>query len=46
MIDEAALTAQKELGLELGMSEIMKKPAFLNEEQWTAVLKRRDSLRL
>lgn len=43
---EAALTAQKELGLELGMSEIMKKPAFLNEEQWTAVLKRRDSLRL
>lgn len=37
---EAAVSAQKELGLELNALDKMGKPGFLSDEQWSHVLKR------
>lgn len=37
---EAAVSAQKELGLKLSVLDEMSKPGFLSDEQWSHVLKR------
>lgn len=41
---EAAAEAQKELGMELGSLEEMRRPRFLSEEQWEGVLERKHCL--
>ena len=43
-LEDAAVRAQKELGLDLRMLNEMEQPRFLNDVQWDAVLERADRL--
>ena len=41
---DAAVRAQKELGMDLDKLDVMERPQFLSAEQWDAVLVRKEQL--